>query len=334
MIDVILRREPGDTGFKMELPASRYDEIEAKAALGADSFNEVYIEYNTTSGVGTARDFPNVARTLARVARSANHWNELNFLAYRLRDMTSMETFKLNGALPGLRQPDMAAVINMTYAADGFKFAGHIRDAYDVGRYLAESGRIEAPAELRPFLDYGKIGTEWLKRDGTNLENSFFFEFDPAEFPKVYDGVTLPEAPREDTVFHVLLLAPDAYGDTIPTDLELPATEAEIADALERADVDTPGTERKTVEDCAVAALKNLYYGDVSLEKLNELAGRISGMSNGEYRAFLTESRLREIVPVSDDWRLPDAADTVEQLLACADKLDHDVVLEPTMGVF
>jgi hypothetical protein len=217
MIDVVLRRELSDTGFKMKLPASRYDEIEAKATLGVDSLDDVYIEYSTSSGAGTAWDYPNIAQALARVSRSDNHWNELNFLAHRLREMPSTEHFKLNGALPGLRRTEMADIINMTYAADGFKCANNIRDAYDVGRYLVEGRRIEAPAELLPFLDYGKIGTEWLKRDGVNLENRFFFEFDPDGIPEVYDGDTLPELSRDDTIFHVLLLARDAYGDTIPT---------------------------------------------------------------------------------------------------------------------
>ena len=159
----------------------------------SDEFGQPYEEffitdYDDYSGIHITKDFGEY-----------QNLDELNYLANRLDDMSEGQYQAFCAAVEsGNYGSDIQDIINIAESVDDIRLISDIESDADYGRYIVETGYINVPDDLKPYIDYERIGRDW-SYDGTQTSYGYL---ENADIRQVYDGK--PESiPEEYRIIHV-----------------------------------------------------------------------------------------------------------------------------------
>jgi hypothetical protein len=311
MIDLFLKHN--NRQFKLTLPASRWDVLDAQSKLGGGSLSDSIVRFNGPDSVNGL---------LENMKRGPRFFDELNYFARRIADMSQNERTRFGGALTIHGADDMKALINLTGHLDDIVTAD-VDTEYALGKFLLENDFVDFSDDVIPYLDFAKIGAEHRANNTCAFFGGMYFEDLNPKIKEIYDGVTIPEMPDLPYVFIVTI---SGYFPDLTTDLLLPATDTEIADAISEHNALYLSDIYIVNAESRIALLNQAVrpYGqtaeDLSFGELNDLAQRISEMDDAGYIKFLAVLEKEQIF--ATDFNIYDIP-TIEMILECAGRMNE-----------
>lgn len=283
MLKIVLHKDPNAESPLPEfltLPASRWDIIDACARLRIDNPNRAFIEF------GGVEEMPSLNRALKQIGPSPHYFEELQFLARRLTLISSGQRFIMGGLILMESPESLAELINLTYNLENVLVAGDIHNDHELGKFLVDNDFWEFPEKVIPYLDFEKIGYDQRGSTNSIIYRGVYYEDhrEPEDIRQMYDGVSLPEQLEEPAVFHVSIAnARNPPGDGPVAELDLPAAEEELSDALEK--IGAYGCLDAVVTECIshISDFDGIADSDAPLSELLALADSISRMSDADY---------------------------------------------------
>ena len=183
-------------GEWLEMPTTpeHMQEVFERIGIGSkDEFGQTYEEffitdYDDYSSIHITKDFGEYANL-----------DELNYLANKLDSMSEGQYQAFCAAVEsGNYGSDIQDYINIAESVDDIRLISDIESDADFGRYIVETGYINVPDDLKPYIDYERIGRDW-SYDGTQTSYGYL---ENADIRQVYDGK--PESiPEEYRIIHV-----------------------------------------------------------------------------------------------------------------------------------
>lgn len=233
---------------------------------------------------------------------------QLNALATRLSELTSTDRIAFEGLFnqevaKKYGPITIATIVDLAYSTDCCHVVEGVNTDAKLGEFYAENGfmpELEAlPDCVFQLLDFDKLGEKMRLEDGGILTNRGYVS-QQSDLKRVYDTLTL--VPKKPDYAISLMIGRYPFGTNDKPEkivpLELPATQGELADALERSGAATWDEVVFQVEDCAIPyILEELDYDGI--DELNELARAIKQRdTRGErqkLKAVLHASDVREV---------------------------------------
>lgn len=237
--------------------------------------------------------------------------DELNFFAKRLLSLNEDERNILRGvASKKVLSEEGEAItiqdlINMTYCTGTVSVISNVGNDEQLGAFVIESELQEdvssVPENATYLLDKEKIGRLQRKLDGGVYVGNLYVCTEHFEMPKVYDGVTLPEVEPEEWFVFRLLVVKATKGNDVAADsaewIRLPMTPYEMDFFAKQHN----GLQLKNCVCCdfesSVPQITSETFASMKdIEKLNDIAWRLSGMSPEEQTKFkaILESQKEE----------------------------------------
>ncbi|MDL2272997.1 hypothetical protein LJC34_00335 [Oscillospiraceae bacterium OttesenSCG-928-G22] len=264
------------------LPVSRWDVLEAKTRLGVNSLNECYYSFEAPA------DVPQAEAILRTMHQGLRFFDELNYFAYRMTEMSHSERILLNGAI-AIHGPDsLKGLINLTWHTDNIVL-GEVESDAELGRFLLENDMVSFPEEVIPYLDFAKIGQQHRADNSCAFDRHIYYEDLEPVIKEVYDGYSLPDASEQDTVFiiHIRNPAQEIHMKNI-VNLALPASHDQIDDALRRLNLSSMEAAAVVNYQSNISAFVGMdELPERSLRDFNTLAETILNMDSGEYIKYL-----------------------------------------------
>lgn len=227
--------------------------------------------------------------------------DELNFLAKRLVSLNEDEMAVLKAIAPKYllnENGDPVQVkdfINMTYGLDTVSMISNVSNDEQLGAFVMESELQEdvllVPEKAMYLLDKEKIGSIQRQMDGGVYMDGRYICTDHFMMPKVYDGITLPDTEPEEWFAFRLRVAKAPKGDETTIDsaewIRLPMTPFEMDFFAKKHN----GLQLKNCvyydfESSIPQITDETFISMKDVEKLNEVAWRLSGMSPSEQVKF------------------------------------------------
>ena len=233
---------------------------------------------------------------------------QLNALATRLSELTSTDRIAFEGLFnqevaKKYGPITIATIVDLAYSTDCCHVVEGVNTDAMLGEFYAENGfmpELEAlPDCVFQLLDFDKLGEKMRLEDGGILTNRGYVS-QQSDLKRVYNTLTL--VPKKPDCAISLMIGRYPFGTNDKPEkivpLELPATQSELADALERSGAATWDEVVFQVEDCAIPyILEELDYDGI--DELNELARAIKQRdTRGELqklKAVLHASDVREV---------------------------------------
>ena len=233
---------------------------------------------------------------------------QLNALATRLSELTSTDRIAFEGLFnqevaKKYGPITIATIVDLAYSTDCCHVVEGVNTDAKLGEFYAENGfmpELEAlPDCVFQLLDFDKLGEKMRLEDGGILTNRGYVS-QQSDLKRVYNTLTL--VPKKPDCAISLMIGRYPFGTNDKPEkivpLELPATQSELADALERSGAATWDEVVFQVEDCAIPyILEELDYDGI--DELNELARAIKQRdTRGELqklKAVLHASDVREV---------------------------------------
>lgn len=233
---------------------------------------------------------------------------QLNALATRLSELTSTDRIAFEGLFnqevaKKYGPITIATIVDLAYSTDCCHVVEGVNTDAKLGEFYAENGfmpELEAlPDCVFQLLDFDKLGEKMRLEDGGILTNRGYVS-QQSDLKRVYNTLTL--VPKKLDCAISLMIGRYPFGTNDKPEkivpLELPATQSELADALERSGAATWDEVVFQVEDCAIPyILEELDYDGI--DELNELARAIKQRdTRGELqklKAVLHASDVREV---------------------------------------
>ena len=212
-------------------------------------------------------------------------FDEVNELARRIDRMNEQERRTLEGALAAESISSAADVLRIADSLKDYFFIAGVTTEKELGRLLIDSGYMDVPESIRPYLDYAAIGTEYYaERGGAFTAEGYTLRRNNAE-------PLLPWAEEQQMpIFRLFLRSPDwqKYNDE-PCVLELPATPEQFREAREKLGVSDLADASLVRVECLIERLEPyipLHKPDLTL--LQDLAVLLSAdlESGGEKLAL------------------------------------------------
>lgn len=157
MLELILARGNLPGYAELKFPASPADISEAFAVLDAISADvrSTIIRDVSCSVYGVGRYLWDAD------VRKESEFEKLGRIAELLDGMPPQEAAKLCGALDMESINGLDDVLRVMENADGCELFPDIGTERELGIFLVESGYMDVPEKLRPYLDYQAIGIEY-----------------------------------------------------------------------------------------------------------------------------------------------------------------------------
>lgn len=245
--------------------------------------------------------------------------DEMNYLAKRLKQLSSDDQYLLNAVISGRHDRGqykdgipMKELINLTYGLDHFTIIDEIEDVQQLGRYVIENGMLSTianvPKEAYSLLNTRTVGKMWQEKDGGVFWYHRYIQNGSRNPPEIYDGVHLPEEAVQqepDYVFRLEIARAPDEDEEVPEDqrmwISLPIDEDE-ANKIVQDHFDV-----ESIEDC-------IYYGFESsipqidsegffsmgcFDLLNYIAQWYQAASDFEqakYKAVLEGNKIKSVV--------------------------------------
>ncbi|MDF3001611.1 MAG: hypothetical protein K0Q48_1730 [Bacillota bacterium] len=300
---------PGYTGAYLTLPASK-GEVQDALHRARIMDGQPYQIVECMNMEGVELDYIPEAPAL----------DELNFLAYRISELSEQERMAFTGcAVMGEGNLGMRDLINQTYNLADVHVVPAKNDR-ELGKFYVDNDFINAvnhvpqeyQKELLALLDYEKIGCEQREVEGGIYCNGFYVVNGSGDWKQVYDGIHLAEQYfSENYVFELMVCDGTFYPSDIDecTMLKLPATQKELAKVLEEQNI-------KSFDGCVVFTNKSSIsklsgvfstYEDIKMIKL--LAEKIN-----ELRCQGQEAKLKAVLELMDYTDIEQALDLTQNL--------------------
>ena len=223
MITLHLTRVNDDEGVYLQLPASPDEIREAFSELDAISTDA------PTSIVDVACDVPNLySYTYNTEVDAPGQLDKLQRLAERLEDMDTRQLKTFSGALDSESINSLDNVIEVAENIERYEILLDVTCDRELGGYLVENGIKPFYDEVRPYLDYARIGSEfYADHGGAYCPAGYVVR--RSELPEQFLR-TEPEQKQKSTILLRLRASHGGHQAATDTALTLPATD----EALER----------------------------------------------------------------------------------------------------
>lgn len=135
---------------------------------------------------------------------------ELNFFAKRIEALPMTQVMAMNVLFETQKEAgeyengvSMKELINMTYGLDAMTVVGGIRNDKELGEMIKanemEPYMYKLSDEMIEMLDAEKVGKKFREGESGVFKNDYYIARLGYQWPKVYDGETLPNEFEEDT---------------------------------------------------------------------------------------------------------------------------------------
>ncbi|WP_283608508.1 antirestriction protein ArdA [Faecalispora anaeroviscerum] len=227
--------------------------------------------------------------------------NELNFLAFRLSEMEDWQEIAFIGLVKMEKElPSIQTLINITYNMDNVQCVP-VKNDTELGEFYLDNEFIdvvnEIPDECREeilkFIDPEKVGRFMREAENGAYVDGHYVVKDFDELKQVYDGMHLPEQPKEtDYIFNLLL---ESGVDDLKNNrgqwLSFPASPKQINEALhylKTASLDDCIIERS---ESIISRFDNNFTFLEDIDKISVLADRVRKLQSQDalpkYKAIL-----------------------------------------------
>lgn len=209
-IELTMEKENGGGYFyvSLDLPATKMQIENAKQQARYMPNLNLYHDISVYESTGISLD---------NVRLDTTSIEELNFLAKRLNLLNRQEQTAFDALtekyFSNIGREDIASVkdlINLTYGLDTIPMIQDINDLEELGRFAVENDFItdleDVPDSVLKYLDYDVIGQEQMEKDDGFFVNGCYVAVGEYGYPKVYDGVNVPQTEEfENAVFRLLV---------------------------------------------------------------------------------------------------------------------------------
>lgn len=252
--------------------------------------------------------------------------SQLSLLAHKLSVMGFINQDKFIGALEIEQVNGMEDIQRIADSLDNYELFPDVSSEKDLGIYLVESGDVEIPQSALQYIDYSKVGYEYLvnhscaygnnclivKKNDTEMNHGVIFKLQVISDYYTENGASpikifLPESPEKLAAVAERLRLSDMNINSCRI-VEISSTIADLNDLL-------PETNN-------ITALNNLA---IEIEHLSQLEGELVGL-----RAVLqaeipdTVEEMLEIVYKLDDYELIDSTEPYHYGYYMLYEADHE----------
>ncbi len=246
-------------------------------------------------------------------------FDELNYLAQRLSDLSEYERMKFKGAAILSKNKELAGLINLTYNLDYYALVLDVSNDEQLGRYCLEAHKLKElknmPSDMLKYLDYEKLGHQQRVSENGVYAGGNYVKVWVETNRQFYDGKHIPEE-IIDTGYYIKLWLTSEQ-ETEGTWLKLPALEDEIQVTLKKLKI-------SDINECIVGkCLSILPNLDESVHKytdLNDVIEKVNNLSYGIEQIADSEMMAKfEAALIYEDCKDFDFAADITQNLDCYD---------------
>lgn len=308
MLEIYLTRSEGQ-GVWLKLPTSLEEIGKANAAL--DDIDSVHL---VTSVTDAASSVPNLSEYLRGVVATDRTLKELQFLSQRINGMTEQEQSILGAALK-IEQPyTLMEIVNLSYNMDKFAVYPEVHNEVELGQHLLKHGKIDIPADLIPYVDYGLVGGGYAHDHAGCFSNTGYTVRTGEALKPIYDGKQLPDPAYErDSIFLLQLYDgnPNSY-----CSVSLPASQEKLDLLKKNLGIADFGGSMNFYLNCSIPGLKERLPCGCSVQELNGFAKLLQGgVLDGT-----EESRIHLLAALEAE--APDNIDLAAEIAASLDHYD------------
>ena len=201
---------------------------------------------------------------------------KLNALAEMVDGMSAEEQRTFSGALDAERINGLDDVLRIAGSLDIYELFPNIKTDEELGYFLVDTGPITGkfafPDEVKPYLDYARIGAERRKRlGGVHTPKGFMKRKEAAQAQSMEDK----------SRFRLTLAS-----STSSVRLNLPAADTELARAKRALGLDSLNSADIREVEVNYPWAHLLSMGCITLEDANTLAECVQSMTEQEQRVF------------------------------------------------
>ncbi len=275
---LILARGSSPMCVPLQLPASPAEEGEAFAKL-----DSISTDVHATKIVRVEAPIWNLGNYIKTTDINGDGYKKLKRLAERLEGMTEREQQIFSGALDAESVNGLDDVLSIADNLNAYIFMPNIRSDRELGVLLVDTGYINFPQHLMPYINYERIGADYYANFGG--------AYSPFGYVRRKDAEPKLDSDRE-AVFTAYLRANDRQ-----CVLKLPATDAWLDTTRRRLQVNDFCEMELAKLECAVPYLGELLPQDcISVEDADKLALEIERMkqTNGKLMKYLSALCVEE----------------------------------------
>lgn len=273
MFNLHLTRGNDREGVHLGFPASPGEIGEAFATLDA-----IRSDIASTRILDVACTVGNLENYIINTDLSApDAIKKLNLLAEKISGMGSREQQIFSGALDAESVNGLDDVLSIASNLDAYTFLPNICSDRELGVFLVDTGYIDFPEHLRPYINYASVGAEYYANFGG--------AYSPFGYVRRKDSEPGLDADRK-AVFIAHLQAGDRQ-----CVLKLPATDAWLDATYRQLQVYEPCEMELTELECVIPYLKDILPQDsISVVDADKLALEIEGMeqTDGELMKYIS----------------------------------------------
>ena len=274
MIILKLARGENYESVHLRLPTTSGEMGEAFAALDSASryAGEVQI-------IGVDSGVPSLAKHLKGAGLTdSDAFDKLNRLAEKIDGMDERQRDIFSGALDAESAGSLDDVLRVSDSLEAYTFAPNVRSDEELGRYVVVAGQLHGdrrfPEEAWPYLDFAKIGAEYLAGHGG--------AYTPSGYVMRREGGQR-QTQESKPIFELYLL----HGQ-IRYRLALPVEELQLDMTKRSLGIEDFAQTAICRTRCEMEPLAGLVPMDrVSVEDANELAKTIQEMPDGDLLKYL-----------------------------------------------
>lgn len=273
MFNLHLTRGNDREGIHLGFPASPGEIGEAFASLDA-----IRSDMTSTKILDVACTVGNLENYIINTDFSApDAIEKLNLLAEKISGMGLREQQIFSGALDAESVNGLDDVLSIANSLDAYTFLPNVCSDRELGIFLVDTGYIDFPEHLRPYINYASVGAEYYANFGG--------AYGPFGYVRRRDA-----EPKLDTDRNAIFTAHVKAGDHRCI-LKLPASDAGLDTAKKILQVgDFWGMELTELE-CSIPYLKDILPEDcISVVDADKLALEIEGMeqTDGELMKYIS----------------------------------------------
>ena len=277
MLNLHLTRGNHYEGVYLKLPATPGEVGEVFGWL-----DEVDTEAPTKI-IDVVSNIPNLHRYMYRVDIDAEGaLDKLQEIATMTNEISGRQRDILTGALDAESINGLDDIISVIERMDEYAYIPGVTNDKELGGHLVESGYMDFPARVRPYLDYQGIGAEYYAEHGGAYTNKGYVLHKSVIEQYLYK--------EQSTVFKVHLYSAQTRQSGIePCVLELPAAHYQIEQAKMSLGVDDLDKTEIIKVECVHPFLEDLLpLEDASFGLISDMADCISRMeeTDGELLKF------------------------------------------------
>lgn len=273
MFNLHLTRGNNREGIHLGFPASPEEIGEVFAWL-----DSISTDIAATRVLDMACTVSNLEKYIVNTDFSApDAFEKLNILAEKLNGMGVQEQQIFSGALDVESVNGLDDVLSIANSLDAYTFLPNVCSDRELGIFLVDTGYIDFPEHLRPYINYASVGAEYYANFGG--------AYGPFGYVRRRDA-----EPKLDTERNAIFTAHVKAGDHRCI-LKLPASDAGLDTAKKILQVgDFWGMELTELE-CSIPYLKDILPEDcISVVDADKLALEIEGMEqiDGELMKYIS----------------------------------------------